>query len=228
MKNIFLLFTFLITLVSFSQNNRGGNSLSDGFKITSGTMKGHPYLLTDFVNGYAVDLNGNLTEQKLLNYDIYANNLTFKKVNATEDIMVVSTDTYSGFILSDANKNDYLFTKIEGSEFAKPKKTTKFYQIAKAPSKNVIIESVKFLKDPNASGWSSSSLSTKRAEFELKTYTYVQNKNGLFVKVKPSKSSILKVFKDKKKEIAAFISEKGLTIENAQDLVPIVDYYLSL
>lgn len=228
MKNILLIFAVLITLASFSQNNRGGNSLSDGFKIKSGTMKGHPYLLTDFVKGYAIDLNGNLTEQKLLNYDIYNNNLTFQKVNASKDVMVVSTATYSGFILSDENKKDYLFSKIEGSKFLKTKKTTKFYQIAKAPSKNVIIESIKLLKDPNASGWSSSSLSTKRAEFALTTFTYVLNKDGLFIKVKPTKSSILKAFKDEKKKISAFINENGLSVKTAQDLVPIVDYYLSL
>jgi hypothetical protein len=228
MKNSILILAFLISLTSVAQNNRGGNSLTDGFKIMSGDMKGHPYLLNDFVNGYAIDLNGNLTEQKLLNYDIYKNNLTFKKENATEDVMVVSTSSYTGFILSDENKNDYLFTKIDGGKFLKPKKTTKFYQIAKAPSRNVIIESIKILKDPNASGWSSSSLTTKRAEYVLTTYVHVLNKDGLYVKVNPSKSSILKAYKDKKKEISAFINENSLNIESAQDLVPIADYYLSL
>ena len=229
MKKYITILFLTVAIVGYSQGDRGTSDLKHGIKLRKDNFKGHGYLLNDWVSGFAVDLNGKLTEEKLLNYDIYQNKLTFKKETASDDIMVITTSSYSGFMLSDEKTDkNYLFTKLEGNKFKKPKKVTKFYEIVSAPSKNVIMESVKILKDPNASGWSSSRLTTKNAEFALKTYTYVLDANNKYAKVSVSKGSLLKVFKDKKKEVSEYIKSNNISINDPSDMVAVVDFYHSL
>jgi len=229
MKKYFTILFLSVAIVGFAQGDRGTSDLAHGINLRKDNFKGHAYLLNEWVSGFAVDLNGKLTEEKLLNYDIYQNKLTFKKETASDDIMVVTTASYSGFMLTDPeSKKNYLFTKIEGNQFKKPKKSTKFYEIAKAPSKNVVLESVKILKDPNSSGWSSSRLTTKNAEFVMKTYVYVLDSNNKYSKVGVSRGSLLKVFKDKKKEMSAYMKQNNITISEAADMVAVVEHYHSL
>jgi len=229
MKKYITILILSVAVVGFAQGDRGTSDIAHGIKLRKDNFKGHAYLLNDWVSGFAVDLNGKLTEEKLLNYDIYQNKLTFKRETASDDIMVITTSSYSGFMLTDSeSKRDYLFTKLDGNQFRKAKKQTKFYEIVSAPSKNVILESVKILKDPNASGWSSSRLTTKNAEFVMKTYVYVLDSNNKYSKVGISRGSLLKVFKDKKKEISNFMKQNNITINEAADMVAVVEHYHSL
>src|SRR6056300_266578 len=173
MKKIVYLLVLSISCFSFAQNDIGGNTITDGFQIRASAEKGSPYLLTEWVSGYIVDLNGNLSEEKKLNYNIYENVLTYKTKNGSNKIMAINPENYSGFVLTDANKKDYLFTKVQGDQFTKEKKETRFYQIIVPPSKNVLLETSKTLNDPNKSGWISSQNTTKRAEYESDNAYYV-------------------------------------------------------
>ena len=230
MKKTTIMILFLITgICANGQNNTGGSSISGGFKIKSKTTKGHQFLLKKWVTGYLVDNSGKLSEKKLLNYDIYNNNPTFKASNDQTDIMVIDKNLYSGFILSDNNRKKYIFSKIEGSSFKKGKRGAKYYELINAPKKTILLESYKVLKDPNSHGFvPTSTNSTKAGKFVLKTAVYVLNKQNKYVKVKLSSSSISKALKDKKKEIRSFIKQRGLKIKKASDLILIVDYYYSL
>ena len=169
-----------------------------------------------------------MSEQKLLNYDIQKNNLTFKNNQSSEDIFVINPLDYAGFIISDSKKKDYSFIKIKGSDFKKQKKNDKHYQLVKGNSNLVILESQKILKDPNSSGWSSSSLSTKSAEYILNTTIYILDESQQYIKVNATKSSILKALKNEKQEIIKYINDNSIIIKSASDLVPILEFYHSL
>lgn len=228
MKKIITLFLIASVCFTYAQNDIGSNTITDGFKMKSGSLKGTPYLLTEWVPGYAVDLNGKLSEQKLLNYNIYENVLTFKTIDGSDNIMAVNADGYSGFILTDTNKKDYLFTKVEANQFTKAKKHTKFYQIIVPPSKNVLLETAKILNDPNKSGWTSAQNTTKRASYESKNTYYVLAKDDKYTKISLSNSSVLKAFKDKKKEISAYLKSNNLKIKTAADVDQVANFYHSL
>ena len=102
------------------------------------------------------------------------------------------------------------------------------YQIVSPPSRNVIVESIKKMEDPNARGWTSSSTNNKTVSFNTVTHVYVLGTNQKYIKTKPTKGSILKVFKDKKKELESFILSKNIEINEAEDLDKVVGYYHSL
>ncbi len=229
MKNIFtvLLVTFSVLIVN-GQNNIATSNVGDGFKTFRKGTKGHQFLLDEWVDGYLVENSGKLTEKKLLNYDIHFNKPTYKLDRSVKDVMVLDRNLYSGFILLDAKSNRYIFSKVEGSKFAKSKKEDKYYQLINAPGKNIILESSKKLKDPNASGWTASSNNNLAAKFVMKSQYYVLNKNNMYVKVKLSSGSISKALKDKKKEVKAFIKSKGLKLKSTDDLIQIMNYYATL
>lgn len=227
MKKLLTILGILIFSVSLTaQNDKGTTSLSDGYKMQRGGTKGHPFVSDDFKIGYGVFENGELSNAQLFNYDIHGNNLTYK-INADADIMVLNENSFVGFILKAEHptEEDRIFTKIQASEFAKDKGETKYYEIAKAPSRKVIIEHIKEFKDPNASGWASSSTNTKSAEYELKTNVYVLNKAGKYEEVKLKKRAILKTFQDKKSQLSQYIDKNRIDFDEAKDIVDLVEYY---
>lgn len=217
-----------ITFVANSQNLRGGSSLSDGFQINRKGTQGHQFLLENWVEGFLVDNNGKLSSKKLLNLDIYKNTPTYKFSNSQKDIFVLDNSLYSGFVLIDKNKKQYIFSKIDGKKFKRAKKETKYYQLLNAPKKNLILESVKKMKDPNARGWSSSRDNTLSAKFIKKDNYYVLNNSGKYVKIKLKESSLVSALKDKKRQIRAYIKSKNMKIKTPADVIAVLNYYHSL
>ena len=92
----------------------------------------------------------------------------------------------------DYNENKYIYTKIGRDKFSRKKKEDKYYQLIDAPNKNILLETSKKLKDPNASGWTSSRDNTLSASFVMKTQYYVLNKDKVYVKTKLSSGSVAK------------------------------------
>ncbi|NVK53685.1 MAG: hypothetical protein HWD85_12185 [Flavobacteriaceae bacterium] len=227
-KLIATLLLVSITFVTNSQNLRGGSSLSDGFKMNRKDTQGHQFLLNDWVEGFLVDNNGKMSSKKLLNLDIYNNNPTYKASNSQKDIFVIDNSLFSGFVLIDKNKKQYIFTKIEGNKFKRGKKETKYYQLLNAPKKSFILESIKKMKDPNASGWTSSLNNTKVAKFVKKEAYYILNSKGKYEKIKLKESHILKALKDKKKQVKAYIKSNNINIKSPADVITVLDYYASL
>ena len=56
MKNFLSFLLLCLSIVAYSQNDIGGTTITDGFKMKAGALKGTPYLLTDWVSGYAVEI----------------------------------------------------------------------------------------------------------------------------------------------------------------------------
>lgn len=227
MKNILILACLTIaTFTAHGQSHNATSSISGGLTLHQASAKGHPFLLDTWCIGNAVDLDGNLSETKTFSFDIFNNKLFFKVENS-EEVLAIDNSLYSGFILKAADK-DYVFKKIDGTKFSKTKKEAKFYEIAKAPSDKVIIESIKSFEDPNTSGWSTSRNTNKAGEYKLTTYIYVLDGNNQYKKVNLNESSLIKVFKEKKKEVKAFITSNQIKINTPGDLVRVVEYVHTL
>ncbi len=227
MKTSFSLLLFLFSMTTvISQNPTNSGNLADGFKIMRSESKGTPFLTEDWLVGYGIFEDGKTSRPQQLNYDVHGNNLVYK-VAGSNQVLKLLDNSFTGFILK-GEEEDLLFTKIEGSQFEKPRDQTKYYQIVQAPSRTVLIEYEKELNDPNASGWMSSMDNSLSPEYELKTSYYVLNKNNKYEKVKLKNKSALKVFKDKKGKISDFMSSKKIEIETPMDLLLVADYYHTL
>ncbi|GGG89813.1 hypothetical protein GCM10011416_02910 [Polaribacter pacificus] len=226
-----VLIMFLITLSanSIAQGSDNSGNINSGFRFAIDDQKGHPFLKSDWYEGNFVKNDGTTSDKMLINYQIVDNFLTVMKMEGGEKIFLkINNDDYKGFVIKDKDNKVFIYKKIEGNLFDSKKKEDKFYLMSNPPKSTIVIESTKTYKDPNASGWSSSTNTTKRGEYKSSTTAYVLNKDNKYVKVKYSTSSIAKAFSDKKKEIKAFIKKQNIKIDDAADLIPIVDYYYSI
>ncbi|MFV8224955.1 hypothetical protein [Christiangramia aquimixticola] len=221
-----IILTVLTVTTLLGQNPTNSGNLADGFKIMRSESKGTPFLTEDWHVGYGILPDGKTTRPQQMNYDVHGNNLVYK-IAGSDQVLKLLDNSLTGFIIKSKEK-DLLFAKIGGEEFEKQKDETKYYQIVQAPSRAVLIEYVKELEDPNASGWTSSQSNTLASEYKMKTDYYVLNKNGKYEDVKLKNRSVLKVFKDKKKKIEAYLESNGLEIETPEDLLQVSEYYQTL
>lgn len=221
-----LLFSLLAIATVYSQNPTNSGNLSDGFKIMRSDSKGTPFLTEAWYVGYGILEDGKITRPQQLNYDIHGNNLVYK-VGSSDQVMKLLDNSFTGFILKDED-GDLIFSKVDGDHFDKPKDSSKYYQIVNAPSRLVLIEYVKKLKDPNASGWTSSMNNTLSSEYVLSTNYYILNKSSKYEKVKLNNKGALKIFKDKKNKISSFMKSKNINIETPMDLFQVAEHYYSL
>ncbi|MCP9201552.1 hypothetical protein MKO06_16700 [Gramella sp. GC03-9] len=226
MKYLIYLSIFFISVLTQAQNPVNSGDLSDGFKIMRNDLKGSPFLTQKWYVGHGVLKDGKLTTPQIMNYDIHGNNLVYK-ANENEDVLKLLDNNFTGFILK-AETGELIFTKIPGEQFEKNKKDTKYYQIVNPPSRLVVTEFYKELDDPNASGWTSSTQSTKSAEYDLEVDYYVLNPKNKYEEVKLKERAILKIFDDKKKELESFINSNDIDINSPEDLFKIVEHYYSL
>ncbi|WBL26176.1 hypothetical protein [Zunongwangia sp. HGR-M22] len=218
------LFTYAAAL---SQSDIATGNISDGYKITRGGTNGTPFLFDEWHVGYGIYANETRSDAQLINYDIHQNNIVYKTTSGSNNIMVLKDSGFKGMIIQNSNAK-VLLNKIPGYDFEKNKKETKYYEIVSPPSKIVIIEYIKDLDDPNASGWTSSSNNTYNAEYKFKTKYYVINNNNKYEEVKLKNRSVIKIFKDKKAKISRYLEEKNIEIEEPIDLIPVAEYYHSL
>ena len=212
---------------TYAQSDLPTADLSDGYKIIRGEAKGTPFLFDNWHVGYGIYNSGSKSEPQLMNYDIHANNVVYKTSESSNNIMVLQDSGFKGMILKN-DTNEVLLSKIPGYDFEKSKKEEKYYEIASPPSNKVIIEYIKELDDPNASGWTSSSTNSYNAEYKFKTKYYVLNKDKKYEEVKLKNKSLVKTFKDKKDQIENYIDNNNIDVKIAADMVPVVEYYHSL
>lgn len=227
MRRFFTTLVAVISIYSLSaQNPNNTGNLADGFKIMRSDAEGSPFLSDQWYIGYGIFKDGEITRPQQMNYDIHGNNLVYKTAG-NDKVLKLVDNTFQGFILKDGEEK-LLFSKIPGNAFEKQKDNEKYYQIVHAPSQKVIVEYTKKLDDPNASGWMSSKDNTLNAKYEMDIEYYVMNKNGKYEEVKLKNNSLLKVFKDKKDQLNAFLKSKDLDIESPEDLYVVTEYYYSI
>lgn len=226
MKKLLVLILFIFSQFVICQSDNATSTVNGGLSLNMTDTKGHPYLYNDWIKGYAVAPDGSASEQKLFKYDIFHNKLLFKLENTTS-VLALDENKYSGFVLL-SDSGTYTFIKIEGNSFEKNKDVSKFFQLSEAGSNELIIENIKTFKDPNESGWASSRSNNKSGSYKFNTHYYILNKDNKYSKISLSKSSILKVFKDKKDKISAYIKENNLNVKQTSDILKIVKFYHSL
>lgn len=224
MKKLFSVICIFSSLLLSGQNDIGSSNIKDGYKATRDGVKGHPFFLEEWVVGYGIMPDSSLTKPEMFNYDIHQNNLTYKTGDGANDIMTVTNESLIGFILKDKG-GDKTFLKINKQHFDKNKKENKFYLVLDSSTKYVILEPIKKLDDPNASGWSASSSNTKSAEYDYKENLYILNGDHKFVLIKLNKSSVLNALKDKRSDISNFISSKNIDLDDPKDLIQIMQFY---
>ena len=223
---VYAIFISSLSSLMTAQTILGSSNLADGVKVMRSNRNSTPFLMNEFKVGYGVYENGETTTPQKINYDAYGNSLVYKDAGSGQTLKMLDAK-FVGFIIK-SEEGDVIFAKIEGNAFDKEKNEERYYQLVSPPSKAVIIEYEKEFDDPNANGWTSSQNNTKTGEYDMDTKYYILNKNKKYEEVKLKEKSLLKVYKDKKDQLSKYIKTNNIDIDSPEDMVPLVEYYLSL
>ena len=223
---VYAIFISSLSSLMTAQTSLGSSNLADGVKVMRSNRNSTPFLMNEFKVGYGVYENGETTTPQKINYDAYGNSLVYKDAGSGQTLKMLDAK-FVGFIIK-SEEGDVIFAKIDGNAFDKEKNEERYYQLVSPPSKAVIIEYEKEFDDPNANGWTSSQNNTKTGEYDMDTKYYILNKNKKYEEVKLKEKSLLKVYKDKKDQLSKYIKTNNIDIDSPEDMVPLVEYYLSL
>jgi hypothetical protein len=227
MKNLTLLFSFLITLqLSFAQNDiQTRNTIADidglnthGAWVQAKTNKtiilGSVYLFPNWIGQYKVMAkNGVTTNLYNLNYNI-------------KEQTIESSISNDSVFQYDIDKIDYV-------EFSK----NKYKVFEDQEMKGLYLEIINNNKLKVYKGYSitvvTGSINPMTQEkisedtYEQNTQYYFYNE-GKYEKFKPSKKSILKLLNDKSTEIKEYLSKHSISFSNDQDLKDLFNYYSTI
>ncbi|RMA65665.1 hypothetical protein [Ulvibacter antarcticus] len=233
MKNLTLTLVFaVISLTAWSQANNAAYSLTSrvieiqqsdvAFGLTQAQFEstaGSPYSNVDF-------LQGNIYKDKklaqtgvLMRYNMFSDEIEIKNSSTDktygaliQDASVfvkIFNDIYVFAPFQGSNANGHYFKVVtEGTNFDLYKKEEVTYQPPYAPKTTYERE--------------------KPAEWVKNETYFLVSKSGDYYELPNSKSKILKVMKNKEKDVKDYIKKNKLDLDKEKDLEKLVDYYNSI
>ena len=234
MKNL-LLTLFIIPTLLFSQGNDAiqndaininfGNELRIKYKTE---YKGNPYLYDEWKEGYLVISDTVISPQKKLQMDLEKGELIVGMGKGRGTI--IDDKSITGFAINKRdNLNKHFYVRLEPSQFEDTDRTSHFYEaISNFKKTNYLIkEEQKYLYDPNKSrGYQTEN--NLPMEWKKRTYYFIKNSSGKYIKTKLNKKSVLKVLSDKSKEVKSYVASNKIDLKKENDVVKLLNYYHSL
>jgi len=232
-KLIFILFILPTLLIAQENQNiqkdlmhgNTGNELRINYKTEN---IGNPYLYDEWKEGYIVINDSVISPQKKIQIDLQKGELIIGIGEGRGTI--IDDKSVTGFAIDkEKSKNKRFYIRLETTQFEDTDQVSKFYEVVSNFEKtNYLIKDVqKYLFDPNRSrGYQTEN--SFPMEWKSKTYYFVKNNSGLYIKTKLNKKAIIKVLDDKSKEVKAYVASNKINFKQEHDVVKVLTYYHSL
>lgn len=227
---LFIIPTFLIaqdndSVIKDVINKNAGSELRINYKTEN---KGNPYLYDEWKEGYLVISDSVISQQKKLQVDLEKGELIVGMGDGRG--MIMDDKAITGFAINkDNSASKHLYARLEPSQFEDTDRTSHFYEVISNFEKTnyLIKEEQKYLYDPNKSrGYQTEN--SFPMEWKKRTYYYIKNNSGLYIKTKLNKKAVLKVLNDKSKEVKSYVSSNKISFKKEHDVVKVLTYYHSL
>ena len=183
-------------------------------------VQGSPYLSETWIKGEVKLTNGDTYKDIDLKYDLLVGELFFK--NAQNEMMsfVIPVKEFKLSRQGDNEVKSMFFRN--GYKPADGGTLQTFYQVLSDGETALLKRLAKRVAEVKPYG----SATTIKTIEEVQSYYII--KNGLPVKVKKDKKTMLAMLGDYNSELLAFIKENKLTLKAETDLVSVMNYYNSL
>ncbi len=233
MKKLLLTFFIIPTFLIAQDNNNYNNDLLNNtgteLRINYHTEnKGNPYLYDEWKEGYLVINDTVISPQKKIQVDLEKGELI---VGIGEGRGTIIDDkAITGFAINKDNSvNKHLYIRLEPSQFENRDRTSHFYEVISNLEKtNYLVKEVqKYLYDPNKSrGYQTEN--SLPMEWKKRTYYFIKNSSGKYIKTKLNKKAVLKVLSNKNKEVKSYVASNKINFKKEHDIVKVLNYYHSL
>ncbi len=233
MKKIFL--TTLIALLSlplFSQNSNAIYQIgvrqidlernNEFLNLTDAEYKqviGSPYAIKEFMQGNIYQGDKLVQSGIFLRYNMYADEIEIKNsIDDTEYNALVKDSNVFVKIFNDV----YVLIPFEGSD-----EKGSYFKII-TPGKHLDLYKKSSVVYTPRTFPKTSYDREKPAKFTQTDTYFLVEKTGKFVELPNSKSKLLKVMKNKGKEVKSFLKKNNINLKKEKDLIKLVKYYNTL
>jgi len=219
MKRVFILFLCLLKIsfsgAQFLSATGAGNGVLLETKYSS--VEGSPYLYSDWKNGSVKDRNGVLSENLMIKYDSYRDEVQFLKDGRT-------------FVIEPANASEFHFTILDENSNAIERLTFKngftidgftllnYFQVL-YEGKITYLKKIKanYLEE-NVTSYGTNEQVKKFVRTELEFMI----RDGKVLLIGRNRKDFLSNFSDQESQIKSFIKTNKLSIKNDKDLAEIL------
>jgi len=234
MKKLFFIL-FIIPALLIAQNDDGiqndvvNRNASNALRINYKTEnEGNPYLYDEWKKGYLVINDTVISKQDKLQMDLEKGELIVGMGEGRGTI--IDDKSITGFAINKPdNINKHFYVRLEPSQFEDKDRTSHFYEVISNLEKtNYLVKEVqKYLYDPNRSrGYQTEN--SLPMEWKKRTYYFIKNSSGEYIKTKLNKKAVLKVLSDKNKEVKSYVASNKINLKKEHDIVKLLNYYHSL
>lgn len=186
-------------------------------------VRGTPYLFNDWVKGAVILRDSTMIDDVFLQYDAYQGELLAKRNN--KEAITIDKNQVRGFRIGKPGiKNFSHFSKAQYLDEFQEAEPEQFVQILyDGPSALYALHKKGLIKANYKGAYSAG----KAYDEFTKTSTqyYLRSPEGIFVKVKPTKKDLLKIFSSDQKKVKEFIEKNNLVLEESTDLVKVAMFY---
>lgn len=191
------------------------NTVSFGKKI-----KGSPYAFSDWSSGEIISSDNKITKYEKIQIDLEQNRVMVYTNTSKFPTAIPLTNITS--VNANDSKKKRNFEFIDASNFANGKENGLF-EVCATDNSYLIKQTQKYIHTSE----DATNPSTKKSIYKKRTTYFIKNSSGKYVKTKLSKKQLLKLMKDREKEIKNFVSKNKLTYKE-KDVPKILKYYHSL
>jgi len=196
-----------------SEGNYNNINLVSTYSNRNNNVKGSPYAFKDWCKCEVVTTDNSITKYEKVQFDIEKNMLIVYNNGVSSTIPI---NQIKSFIAKGGNSNRQ-FSSIDKSNFTEATED-KLYEIF-SNNNYLIKETIKYVQ--------TSSDDSGKKYYKKRTSYYVLNSFGKYTKTKLNKKHLLKVLKDKEKDVLKYIKENKLSYKE-KDVSKIMTFYHSL
>jgi hypothetical protein len=190
------------------------------YSSSNSKIKGSPYAFSDWSSGEIATTSKSSIKYEKIQFDLERNQVLVYSKGSQVPTRFPTNEIIS--LKANDSKNIRNFTTVNSEEFVDGNEG-KLYEVLSSNNDLLIKETTKYVSESNAS----SQDDTKKMIYKKRTAYFIKDKTGKYVKTKLSKKHILKLLKDKEKDIKTYISKNKLSF-NEKGVSKIIEYYHSL
>lgn len=182
--------------------------------------KGSPYAFSDWSFGKIVTADNKISNYTKIQIDLEKNKVMVYSDGSKFPTSIPLTNITSINVQDKNKKRNFKF--FQGSDFI-DSSNGGLFEICSSDNNYLIKHTQKYIYTSE----NSSNTSQKKSIYKKHTDYYIKDNNGKYVKTKLTKKNILKLMKDKEKEVKNYVSKNKLTYKE-KDVPKILKYYHSL
>ena len=184
-------------------------------------VRGTPYLYDEWKLGNVYLTDNKLIKSVNIKYNIYTDELLYLN-SSSGDSLIINRSMIDKFEIIDDLSDDLIVMEVMNLKPGNREKKTYVRVIYDGKSK-FILKYVKTLINAFYEG--AYAAGNKYDEYTDKYQYYLLTDENIITKIKLNKKSVIKVLSDRERKIKAFVNEQGLTLDNEDDVVRVLEYY---